>query len=83
MPHSLLIVSQSDVLIQIVINSHTEWQTVQIQISWLLPIDLDLHCLQREGITRFSRTGVNSLLILNFERPFLSRNSGSNAKEMV
>ena len=23
------------------INSHTEWQTVQIQISWLLP---DLHC---------------------------------------
>ena len=31
------IFSQSDYLIQIVdINSHTEWQTVQIQISWLL-----------------------------------------------
>ena len=27
------------------INSHTEWRTVQIQISW--PTDLDLHCLQR------------------------------------
>ena len=51
MPCPLLIVSQSDSLIQIVnINSHTgtKWQTVQIQISWLLqkPTDLDLHCLQ-------------------------------------
>ena len=37
MPHPFLLVSQSDYLIQIVdINSHTEWQTVQIQISWLL-----------------------------------------------
>ena len=32
---------------------------MQIQISWLLqkPTDLDLHCLQRQGISRFSRTG--------------------------
>ena len=31
------IFSQSDYLIQIVdVNLHTEWQTVQIQISWLL-----------------------------------------------
>ena len=48
-PLPLLIFSQSDNLIQIVdINSNTEWQTVQIQISWLLqkPTDLDLHCLQ-------------------------------------
>ena len=37
MSHPLLIVSQSDYLIQVVdTNSHTEWQTVQIQISWLL-----------------------------------------------
>ena len=37
MPHPHLIFSQSDYFIQIVaINSHTEWQTVQIQISWLL-----------------------------------------------
>ena len=37
MPHPFLIFSQSNCLIQIVdINSHTEWQTVQIQISWLL-----------------------------------------------
>ena len=33
---------------------------MQIQISWLLqkPTDLDLHCLQRQGISGFSRTGV-------------------------
>ena len=61
MPRPFLIVSQSDYLIQIVdINSHTEWQTVQIQISWLLqkPTDLDLHCLQRQSISRLSRTRV-------------------------
>ena len=59
MPHPFLIVSQSDYLIRIVeINSHTEWQTVQNQISWLpmKPTDLDLHCLQRHGISGFSRT---------------------------
>ena len=34
---------------------------MQIQISWLLqkPADLDLHCLQRQGISGFSRTRVN------------------------
>ena len=34
---------------------------MQIQINWLLqkPTDLDLHCLQRQGISRFSRTRVN------------------------
>ena len=37
MPHPFQIFSQSDYLIQIAdINSHTEWQKVQIQISWLL-----------------------------------------------
>ena len=41
--------------------SFSWWQTVQIQISWLLqkPADLDLHCLQRQGISGFSRTRVN------------------------
>ena len=66
MPRPLQTVSQSDSLIQIVdINSHTKWQTVQIQISWLLqkPTDLDLHCLQRQGISGFSRTRVNNLCI--------------------
>ena len=76
MPHPLLIFSQSDCLIWIVvINPHTWWQTVQIQISWLLqkptdldlhylqkPTDLDLHCLQRQGISGFSRTTVKLLL---------------------
>ena len=43
------------------INSHTEGQTMQIQISWLLqkPADLDLHCLQRQGISGFSRARIN------------------------
>ena len=61
MPRPLLILSQSDYLIWIVtINSHTEWQTVQIQISWFFkkPTDLDLHCLQSQGISGFSRTRV-------------------------
>ena len=64
MPHPLLINSLSDCLIQADKNSHAEWQTLQIQISWLLkkkPTDLDLHCLQRQGISRFSRTKVNIL----------------------
>ena len=58
----ILIFSKSDYLIWIVaIDSNTYRQTVQIQISWLLkkPTDLDLHCLQRQGIDRFSRTRVN------------------------
>ena len=57
----LPIFRQSDYLIQIVaINSHTYWQTVPIQISWLLqkPTDLDLHCLQMQGISGFSRSRV-------------------------
>ena len=64
MPHQLPIFSQSDYLVQVVdINSYNEWQTVQIQISWLLqkPTDLDQHCLQRQGISGFSRTRVNLL----------------------
>ena len=64
MPRPFLIFSQSDYLIRIVaIHSDTYWQTVQIQISWLLkkPTDLDLHCLERQGISGFRRTRVNSL----------------------
>ena len=59
MPRPFLIVSQLDYLIMIV--DIYEWQTVQIQISWLLqkPADLDLHCLQRQGISGLSRTMVN------------------------
>ena len=43
----------------------TFWQTVQIQISWLLqkPTDLDLHCLQRQGVSGFSRTRVKTSII--------------------
>ena len=55
-------ICRSDYFIQVVdTNSHTKWQTVQIQISWLLqmPTDLDLYCLQRQSISWFSRTWVN------------------------
>ena len=67
MPRPLPVFSQSDYLIQAVdINSHTEWQTVQIQKSWLLqkPTDLDLHCLQRQGISALSRTRVKILIYI-------------------
>ena len=38
---------------------------MQIQISWLLisQFDLDLLCLQRQGIFRLSRTRVNIILM--------------------
>ena len=41
---------------------------MQIQISWLLqkPTDLDLHCLQRQDISGFSRTRVNLLQLSKF-----------------
>ena len=47
------------------INSHTEWQTVQIKISGLLlkPTDLDLHCLQKQSISGFSRTRIKTIVI--------------------
>ena len=62
MPCPLPIFSQSDYLFQIVdINSY-KWQTVQIQTIWLLknPTDLDLHCLQRQSISGFSKSRINS-----------------------
>ena len=79
MPHPLLIFSQPDYLIWIVaINSRTLWQIVQIQISWLLqkPTDLDLHCLQRQGISGFSRAKVKAYVVdahQDFaEKPYVS-----------
>ena len=70
MPRPLLIFSQSDCLIWIVtINSNTKWQIVQIQISWLLlqkPTGLDLHCLQKPGISWFSRTRVKACSYLKW-----------------
>ena len=69
----------ADDLIQVVvINSHTtSWQTVQIQISWLLenPTDLDLYCLQKQDISGFSRTRLTNLLAVEMaesvDRPYL------------
>ena len=42
---------------------------MQIQIGWLLqkPADLDLHCLQRQGISRLSSTRVKSYLFFIFK----------------
>ena len=65
MPRPLLIFSQLIYLIRVVdTNSTTEWQIVQIQISWLLqkPTDLNLHCLQRQDISGFSMTRVKLYL---------------------
>ena len=76
MPHPLLIVSQSDHFIQAVdTNSHTEWQTVQIQISWLLkkPTDFDIHCFQRQGISGFSMTRVKMATSLGTNAVFVMR----------
>ena len=40
---------------------------MHIQIRWLLkPSDLDLHCLQRQGISGFNRTRVQLLYFLCF-----------------
>ena len=40
---------------------------MQIQISWLLqkPTDLDLHCLQRQGISRLSRSRVKMIKLIS------------------
>ena len=62
MPRPLLIYNQSDYLIRVFDrNSHIYWQTVQIQISWLLqkPTDLDLHCLLRPGMLCLAREGLS------------------------
>ena len=71
MPHPLLIFSQSNCLIQVVdTNLHTEWQTVQIQINWLLQkrTDQDLQCLQRQGTSGFSWTRVkDTAKVLKFQ----------------
>ena len=39
---------------------------MQIQVSWLLqkPTDLDFDCLQRQDISRFGRTRINSEMVL-------------------
>ena len=80
MPRPLLSVSHSYSLIQIVdINSHTEWQTMQIQVSWLLqkPTDLDLHCLQWQGISGFSRTRGKVTYLKNVKRHIRGLSYGS------
>ena len=47
---------------------------MQIQIRWLLqkPTDLDLHCLQRQGIFGFSRTRVKLAKLIQ-TNPYLSK----------
>ena len=65
MPCPFQIFSQSDHLIPIVdINSHNEWQPVQIQISLLL----------RQGIFGFSRTRVNISKYILVHDQWISQN---------
>ena len=49
---------------------------MQIQISWLLqkPTDLDLHCLQRQGISGFNMTTVKFYVICILGENFSRRN---------
>ena len=93
MSHPHLIFSQSDYLIQIVdINSHTQWQAVQIQISWLLqkPTDLDLHCLQKrtypgsagQGLKGLTSTCAHSFTI-NWQLPFLNQGMERKTAENI
>ena len=37
-------------------------KTVQIQISWQKPTDLDLHCLQRQGTSCSAREGLSQIV---------------------
>ena len=57
---------------------------MQIQISWLLqkPTELDLHCLQRQSISGFSRTRVNIFFIPIYIIPLLlgKQNEFQNAQ---
>ena len=50
--------------------NYIEWQTVQIQIIWLLqkPTDLDLHCLQRQGYLESAGIRVNIFLLFFFQK---------------
>ena len=66
------IFSQSDYLIQIVdTSSLTEWQTVQIQISWILRSQLIwMYSLQKQGISEFSRTKVKMFFLYFSENRF-------------
>ena len=66
MSHSFLISNQSDYLTWVYDrNSHIYWQTVQIQISWLLqkPTNLDLHCLLRQGMSCSAREGLSMVKV--------------------
>ena len=56
MPHHLLIVIQSDCLIQVIDTIHI-LNGKQVSNCWPCQ-NLDLHCLQRWGISRLSRTRV-------------------------
>ena len=58
LPHPFLTVNKSDNSIH-----KLNEKTVQILIRWLLqkPSDLDLHCLQRQCLSLFSRTRVKML----------------------
>ena len=40
-----------------------------MQISWLLPTDLDLHCLLRQGVLCSAKEGLNKN-ILNYENGY-------------
>ena len=62
MPHPLLIISQSNALIEMVDINRTANSEDQ-------PTDLDPYCLERQSISRSSKTRVKKSLILSTEHP--------------
>ena len=63
MPHPFLIFSQSDYLIPIVDIKFSYLMANSAdpdQLAFQKPTDLDLHCLQRQDISGFSRTRADS-----------------------
>ena len=72
MSRPLQIFNQSDYLIQIDdIDSHTEWQTVQIQISWLLRSQLIwiyTVCKDRVYLSSAGQGLISNLSLLKFRK---------------
>ena len=56
-----------------------------MQISWLLqkPTDLDLHCLQRQGISEFRRSRVNSGIMFLIISPYVMDTGEDTASDII
>ena len=62
-----------------IVDINSQWQTVQIQISWLLqkPTDLDLQCLQNRVYPGSEQILIFLTLVL------LNRSAGQGLKGLI